>query len=251
MALSAVLITKNEERNVERCLSSLMFCDEIIVVDSFSTDKTIEIAKKYTEKVYQHSWEGYAAQKNFAISLSKNNWILSIDADEEVPAELQKELIELFQKEPDNSAYLIGRRTIHSGKWIKHGGWYPNRLVRLFDKRQGTWQGGAVHEFWSTKGPVSQMHNDLLHYSFLNISDQVERNNRYSTLGAQVLHDQDAEFSVFKLVTKPIFKFIETYFLKRGFFDGYLGFIISVSAAYSVFLKWAKLWELLRDEKKN
>lgn len=250
MPVSAVVITKNEEQNIDRCLSSLKFCDEIIVVDSMSTDSTIEIASKHTDKIFQQEWLGYAQQKNYAVNLSSNNWILSIDADEEVSPELKEEILDLLKTVPECSAYTIPRKTLHSGQWIKHGGWYPNRLIRLFDRSNGSWQGGDVHEYWNSNGLIGDLNKDLVHHSFENIFDQVERNNRYSTLGAVVLKNGKKKFSIMKLIGKPIFKFIETYFIKLGFLDGYLGFIISVSAGYSVFLKWAKLWELNKNEKK-
>jgi glycosyltransferase involved in cell wall biosynthesis len=249
--LSGVVITKNEEDNIERCLSSLSFCDEIIVVDSHSTDKTVELAKRFTSKVFTRNWNGYVDQKKYAIGLTSSEWILSLDADEEVSEELRKEIQETIKKTPKEDAFSIPRRTIHSGQWIKHGGWYPNRLVRFFRKSQGEWRGESVHEFWKTRGQVGELKNDLIHYSFQNISDQVQRNDLYSSLGAQALFDNHFSFSIWRLLIKPISKFVETYFLKLGFLDGYRGFFISVSAAYSVFLKWAKLWELSQNGKES
>ncbi|MFM8315102.1 MAG: glycosyltransferase family 2 protein [Deltaproteobacteria bacterium] len=247
MGLSAVVITKNEEKNIARCLESLSFCDEIIVVDSHSTDNTLAIARKFTPKVFEREWSGYVEQKNYAVGLTSNDWVLSIDADEEVSSELRQELQDVLKSTPQETAYLIARKTIHSGQWIKYGGWYPNRLVRLFRKSFGSWQGGPVHEFWATQGRVGELKNDLVHYSFDSLSDQVERNNLYSSLGAKLLLEQKHKFSLFRLLFKPGSKFVETYFLKLGFLDGYRGFFISISAAYSVFLKWAKLWELNQD----
>jgi glycosyltransferase involved in cell wall biosynthesis len=247
VGIAAVIITKNEEANIERCLQSLAFCDEIIVVDSYSTDRTVETCKKYCAKVSSRAWTGYVDQKNYANSLASQDWILSIDADEQVSAELRQEIQELLRAHPAQAAYSVPRKTIHSGQWIRHGGWYPNRLVRVFKRNEGSWRGGAVHEFWHTTGLVGELKGDLVHYSFENLSDQVERNNLYSTLGAQALVQQKCKFSTVRLIVKPISKFVETYILKLGFLDGYRGFFISVSAAYSVFLKWAKLWELRQN----
>lgn len=219
------------------------------MVDSHSVDSTRDIARKFTSKVYERTWKGYAEQKNEAVSLSDCDWILSLDADEEVTPELRAE-IETVLKEPgEASAFTVPRKTIHMGRWIRHGGWYPNRLVRLFNRKQGSWGGGDLHEAWETTGEVRHLRNDLVHYSFRDLADQVERNNIYSSLGAEKLQKAGRRFSAFRLLTKTATKFVETYFLKRGFLDGYPGFIISVSAAYSVFLKWAKLWELERGEK--
>jgi glycosyltransferase involved in cell wall biosynthesis len=250
--ISAVVITYNEEQNIERCLRSLLFCDEIIVVDASSTDRTREIAQKFSSHVYLRSWKGYVDQKNFANSLASHDWILSIDADEEVSSELSEEIRkELSNDNPSAiSAFSIARKTYHSGRWIRHGGWYPNRLVRLFRKSCGKWAGDDIHEFWSVTdgGPVVNLQEHIIHYSFKSMSDQVERNNRYSSLGAVTLSKSGRNFSRFLICVKPPLKFLETYVLKLGFLDGFPGFFISVSAAYSVFLKWAKLWEMRRIE---
>ncbi len=247
MKLSAVVIAKNEEKNIERCLASLAFCDEIVVVDSHSTDRTVELSKKYTSKVVVREWTGYVDQKNYAVGLASHDWVLSLDADEEVTGELKNEIFKLLNSEPVETAFSIARRTIHSGQWIRYGGWYPNRLVRIFRKSQGSWRGGAVHEFWATQGKQGKFKSDLIHYSFDSISDQVARNDLYSTLGAKALREANCTFSIWRLIFKPISKFFETYLIKLGFLDGYRGFFISVSAAYSVFLKWAKLWELTQN----
>ncbi len=244
LPISAVIITRDEESNISRCLSSLRFCDELIVIDSGSTDKTVEVARTFTPIVRQRDWTGYSDQKTFANSLAKNDWILSVDADEEVSSELETELSLLVNKGLQDTAYSIPRRTYHFGKWIRFGGWYPNRLVRFFDRTKGNWEEKDVHEFWHARGSVGIIRQPLNHYSFKSLSDQVIRNDNYSTLGATHLLKAGGRSSLLKLVTKPASKFIETYLVKLGFLDGYPGFLISVSAAYSVFLKWAKLWEL-------
>ena len=253
MKLSGVVITHNEEKNIERCLKSLHFCDEIIVVDSKSSDHTRDIASKLATRVEVRDWKGYVDQKNFAGGLATNDWILSIDADEEVTPELKKEILTSFSTSGGNrfSAFSIPRKTMHFGRWIRHGGWYPNRLVRLFDKKKGAWVGTELHERWETTGEVASFEHHLLHYSFEDLADQVSRNNRYSSLGALALFQKGRRFSCLKLYVKTAYKFIETYFIKLGLLDGYPGLIISVSAAYSVFLKWAKLWELENGEKKG
>lgn len=248
MRLAAVVITRNEEANIARCLESVRFCDEIIVVDSGSTDRTVEIAKRYTDRVVFHAWRGYSAQKNYANSLTECEWILSVDADEEVSDELAAEIKRTLALDPTAAAFSIPRKTIHMGRWIRHGGWYPNRLVRLFAREQGAWVGDELHEKWITSGNVLELHEHLNHYSFTDIADQVERNNRYSSLGAMKLRREGQDFSVWRLFLKTVSKFLETYVVKRGFLDGYPGFIISISAAYSVFLKWAKLWELENND---
>lgn len=249
--LAAVIITKNEERNIIRCLESVKFCDEVIVVDSESTDQTVFLAKQLNAKVSVVPWKGYVNQRNFANTLTKADWVLSIDADEEVTPELREEILNSIASPNSADAYSLPRKTLHSGRWIRWGGWYPNRLVRLFKKDRGEWVGAELHEYWKAIGPVGELKADLIHYSFADIFDQVHRNNRYSSLGALTLRKSGRPFSSVRLITKPISKFFETYLLKLGFLDGYRGFIISVSAAYSVFLKWAKLWELNHNENRN
>lgn len=249
--LAAVVITKNEEKNIVRCLESLRFCDEIIVVDAESNDQTVYLAKQLNAKVFSVPWKGYVEQRNYANSLTKADWILSIDADEEVTAELRQEIVEKTNLNDGVVAYSLPRKTMHSGRWIRWGGWYPNRLTRLFKKDDGAWVGGELHEYWKANGKQGELKEDLIHYSFTDIFDQVHRNNRYSSLGALTLQKSGRPFSSVRLLTKPLSKFLETYLLKCGFLDGYRGFIISVSAAYSVFLKWAKLWELNHNEARS
>jgi len=252
MTISAVIITHNEEKNILRCLLSLKFCDEIVVVDANSTDRTREIVQGFTSHVYQRDWSSFADQRNFAKGKATSDWILSIDADEEVSDGLRKELQALrLARSPSFQSYSIPRKTFHFDRWIRYGGWYPNRLVRFFHKDSGNWKGDELHEYWESSGSVGKLNGDLLHYSFENLADQVDRNNRYSTLGAIKLGRSGVRFSVLRLGVKTVSKFIETYFLKLGILDGYPGLIISVSASYSVFLKWAKLWEFNLAEKKK
>lgn len=252
LPLSAVIITRNEEANIGRCLNSLQFCDEIVLVDSGSVDRTVEIARQYTDKVYTRPWAGFAKQKNEAVLLARNRWVLSIDADEVVPLALQVEIQALFKTggQARYAAFSMPRKTIHFGRWIRYGGWYPNRLVRLFDRDNGQWQGEELHERWVTAGVQGGLSEPLEHYSFSGLEDQVARNNEYSSLGALKLQREGKRFKWLRLFTKPISKFLETYVLKKGFLDGYPGLIISISAAYSVFLKWAKLWELQNAREK-
>lgn len=248
MRLAAVIIARNEAANIARCVASLSFCDEVLVVDSGSTDDTVAIAKAQGAKVFQKEWIGYGPQKNYANSLTDCEWVLSLDADEEVTHELREEILRTIASPDAKAAYSVPRRTIHSGQWIRYGGWYPNRVIRLFRRELGQWTDSPVHERWETTGATGELASDLNHYSFRDIADQVSRNNVYSTLGARKLKEEGGKFTVWKLLFKPVSKFIETYVIKRGFLDGYRGFIISVSAAYSVFLKWAKLWEVEREQ---
>lgn len=243
--LSAVVIAFNEERNIRRCVESLAFAAEVIVVDSESRDSTREIAESLGARVVVAPWRGYSDQKNLALTFAKHDWVLSIDADEEVSPELREEILSRLSSAESASvvAFTVPRKTIHFQRWIRFGGWYPNRLTRLFRKSQGCWAGGFLHEYWDTRGLVQPLKHPLNHFSFYDLADQIDRNNHYSSLGAEKLLAEHKAFSVVKLLTKPVTKFLELYLLKQGFRDAMPGFIIAVSAAFSVFLKWAKLWE--------
>jgi len=251
LPITAIVLTKNEQSRIEACLKSLRFCAEILVVDSDSTDATRAVATPYADKVLSLPWEGFTVSRNSALTHASQPWVLSVDADERVTDALAAEIRAAFSSGAVRSfsAFSIPRKTLHFGRWIRHGGWYPNRLVRLFEKSRGRWEGGELHEFWQCDGAIGRLEQDLEHHSFRDLSDQVVRNDRYSSLGAQKLRREGGRFRAFRLFTKPLAKFLETYVVKRGFLDGYPGFIISVSAAYSVFLKWAKLWELERADK--
>jgi glycosyltransferase involved in cell wall biosynthesis len=247
LPITAIVLTLNEQSHIADCVQSLGFCDQVLVVDTGSHDATCSIARQSGAEVLQIDWRGYTECRNQALVHARHEWVLSIDADERVSTELEAELTRLLSGAGAlEDAYTMPRKTIHFGRWIRYGGWYPNRLVRFFRKSQGAWRGDQIHEKWQTRGAQGSLKGDILHYSFADFSDQIARNNLYSTLGARKLARQGTKFTFVGLVVKTFSKFIETYFIKRGFLDGYPGFFISVSAAYSVFLKWAKLWELER-----
>lgn len=250
LPISLVIITLNEEAHIERCIRSAPFADDVVVVDSHSTDRTGEIAEKCGARVFQESWRGYGPQKSLATSLAKNSWILSLDADEALSPALADEIVQRFASLDAEAGYLFPRRSFHLGRWIGHGGWYPDYQLRLFNKSQSNWNSAALHEKVEVKRQLRMSH-DLLHWVFDNLSDQVLTNDRYSTLGAQQWAQAGKTFSVFKLLTKPPTKFLECYLFKGGFRDGLPGFIIAVGAGYSIFLKIAKLWEIERDQKKS
>jgi glycosyltransferase involved in cell wall biosynthesis len=243
--ISLTIIAFNEEANIERCIQSVPFASEVIVVDSNSTDKTPEIARRLGAKVFVEAWRGYRDQKNRAVELASNNWILSLDADEalspEAAAEIQKALTSGKMDEVDG--YEFPRLSYNMGRWIRHGGWYPDWQLRLFNRARAKWSEGHVHERVRAE-KVLRLKNPILHWPFANLKEQINTNNNYSSLGAQDLFDRGIRFSVFKMIFKAKSKFFETYILKRGFLDGFPGFVISVGAAYSVFLKFAKLREL-------
>jgi glycosyltransferase involved in cell wall biosynthesis len=249
--LSVAIICLNEIRNIERCILSVPFADEIVVVDSGSSDGTIEKARGLGARVEIRPWLGFRAQKQLATDLCKNDWVLSLDADESLSIEAQAEVEKQMQSEKheDFAGYRFPRKTYYLGRWIRHGGWYPDFQLRLFDRKRAKWGGGEhVHEHVVANSgdpsSIGKIGAAIEHRAFVNIYHQVQTNNRYSGLGADELLKNGKHFSVLKLFFKPWSKFFETYFIKRGFLDGLPGFIISVSAAYSVFLKFAKLWEI-------
>lgn len=247
LPLSLVVITKNEESNIRRCLESVPFAGEILVMDSFSTDKTCEVAQSMGAKVLQEAWKGYGPQKKRATELAKYDWILSLDADEALSPDLRSEILQKFSQLDPQVGYECPRLSYHLGRWIRYGGWHPDLQLRLFNRLHSQWPQSQLHERVQALRTQRMSHN-ILHWVFDNFSDQVNTNDRYSTLQAEEMFRKGQKFSIFSLIFKPHSKFIELYFLKRGILDGLPGFLIAVSAAYSAFSKWAKLWELERGD---
>lgn len=242
--ISATVIALNEERDLPRCLASLAFADEIVVVDSGSVDRTVEIAKQAGAKVIVEPWHGYGAQKNFAMSRCQSKWVLNIDADEVVTPELRDEILAEINSSNPAAGYAVARKTFYMGRWIRHGGWYPNYVTRLARKDLSTWTEPNVHEALQINGELRQLKNPMLHYTFSDIADQVRTNMRYARQGALDLKSRGKAPSYAKLLFKPLGKFLETYFFKRGCLDGIAGFVISINAAHSMFLKYAYLIEM-------
>ena len=242
--LAAVVIAYNAERGIVRSLQSLSFCDEIVVVDSGSGDRTRTLAGQLTRKIFFQPWQGYARQKNYANGLTDCDWVLSLDADEEVSDQLRKEIIEVLSSPVVETAFSMPRKAFHLGRWILHGTWYPNRQVRLFKKSSGHWLGPEVHERWSCEGQIGQLHGHILHYSYTGVADQWERARRYSSLTARRLHREGQRFSFAMLFFAPIKRFAWGYFVKRGFLDWYPGLVISCCEAYTVWLSRYRLRRL-------
>ena len=240
--ISAVIITYNEEKKITRCLNSLKsVADEIVVIDSYSTDKTVEICKKFNVKIVQHKWEGYSKTKNYGNTIAEHDYILSIDADEE----LSEGLINSIKKVKENlsGAYSFNRLTNYCGQWIHYCGWYPDKKIRIFNRNEALWSKSSIHETIQFKNQVSITHleGDLLHYSFLTLSDHLKTINKYSELAAYDLINQNKKFFHFKIFMVPILKFISSYFFKRGFLDGFYGFCICVFSAFDIFIRYAKV----------
>lgn len=243
--LSICIICLNEEANIRRCLESSSWADEIVVVDAMSEDKTREIAREYTGKVFKRPWTGYVDQKNFALSKAQGDWILSLDADEEITEKLRDEISAEIRKTDAKDGYWIPRRSYYQGRWIHHSGFYPDRQLRLFRRNLGHWTGGRVHERVQIRGEVGVLKNDLLHYPYRGlISGQLRTVDSFSTLLAEDIYEKGKRYNVLLLLLRPLFKFIEVYFLRRGFLDGVPGLIIAVTSAYAMFVRYVKLREI-------
>ncbi|OFZ17809.1 MAG: hypothetical protein A2X94_04380 [Bdellovibrionales bacterium GWB1_55_8] len=245
--ISVTIITLNEESNIARAIRSASWADELLVVDSGSTDRTVQIASTLGARVLTNPWPGYGQQKNFGQKQARHDWVLNIDADEEISpelaAEIQTSLARIGAGESNASAFSFPRRTYYLSRWIRHGGWYPNVRVRMADRKKAAWTEPSVHEDLKVQGEIVQLQGALNHYSFPTIESQILTNLRFARLGSEALRNRKQAPSLLKLVVKPLGKFLETYFLKLGMLDGISGFIISVNAAHSMFLKYAYLFE--------
>ena len=243
--LSAIVIAKNEERNIAGCLESLSFADEIIVVDSGSEDNTKKIAERFTEKIYVTEWKGYGGTKQYALERVGGDWVLWVDADERVPAELAQEILNVVA-ENSLSGYRMPRKAFFLGRWIRYGGWYPGYVIRLFQREKGRFGEERVHERLIVDGPIGKLNEPLLHYTDDSIHHYFDKFNAYTTLAAQDLVDKSKRASLLDLLFRPIHMFLRMYVLRVGYLDGREGFLLAVFSAHYVFTKYAKLWELKR-----
>jgi (heptosyl)LPS beta-1,4-glucosyltransferase len=241
--VSVIVITKNEEHNIEACLESVRWADDIIVVDAESRDRTAEIARRYTEKVFIKPWMGFAAAKKFAMEQTKNNWILWLDADERVLPELADEIQTLVPTNPSHAALTVARRAYFLGRWIKHSGWYPGRVARLFHKERARFNSAAVHEGLDFEGSVGELRNDLLHYTDPNIYHYFAKYNRYTTLAANELSEKGKTGHLSDMLIRPAWLFFRMYFFRLGFLDGIQGLLLAIFSSSYVFTKYAKLRE--------
>jgi glycosyltransferase involved in cell wall biosynthesis len=242
--LSVAIITYNEEANLQEALESVKWVDEIVVVDAHSTDRTVEIARAYTDRVFVRAWPGFVAQKNFAVEQTGHEWVLSLDADERLSPTLQEEIQALCGSGMTADAYSMPRRAYFLGRWIAHSGWYPDYKIRLFRKSHGRWQGGAVHESVQVTGVVGYLRGDLLHYPYRDLAHNLQTIDRYSTFGAEKLYAAGRRAHWYDVTLRPAGTFLKKYILRQGFRDGYPGLVIATLTAYGNFAKYAKLWEL-------
>jgi glycosyltransferase involved in cell wall biosynthesis len=239
--LSAIIITKDEAANIGDCLDSLAFCDERIVVDAASSDGTMMIAKQKGARVAAHGWKGFGPQKNYALSLAQGDWVLSIDADERVTPELAQ-AIRAAINDPKADGYEIPRRSTFCGRAMRHSGWFPDRVLRLFRRGKGRFTDDMVHERVVCEGPVARLKEPLLHYPVARLEDAIRRIDQYSTLGAEQLAVSNHKISVFSGAAHGIGTFLRVYLLKLGFLDGAAGFMLAVANAEGAYYRYMKAW---------
>ncbi len=240
MKITATIITLNEERNVARAIESLRCCDEILIVDSGSTDRTVELAQNLGVRVLEAGWLGYAGQKNWAAEHANTDWILSLDADEALSEALEAEIWNLKKTGPDCDAYTMPRLARYLGRWIYHSGWYPDRKVRLYRRDKAKFVGDFVHESVQPSGRVGHLQSNILHFTCESLSEHVKTLDRYTTLAAQELAARKVKVPLTRLIVDPGWAFIKSYFLQRGFLDGPEGLTIAHMAAFYTFLKYSK-----------
>ena len=243
MRVSAILVTFNEENNIRDALESITWADEIIVVDSFSTDRTVEICREYTARVYQRAWQGFIDQKNYALDLCQATWVFNLDADERVSPELKASILKALDHPRDCVGFVVNRHTSYLGKWIDHSGWYPDYVLRLFRKDKGLWTGYEPHAAVTVTGKVGRLEGDLYHYSYRDIAHHLEVLNRYSTSTALAYLSQGRKCRWSDLTLRPVLIFIKKYLFQQGFRDVTRGLVVSTLCAFSVFCKYAKMWE--------
>ncbi|HUP05133.1 MAG TPA: glycosyltransferase family 2 protein [Bryobacteraceae bacterium] len=240
MKITATIITLDEERNIARAIESLRCADEILIVDSGSVDRTVELAGNLGARVIEANWRGYSGQKNWAAEQASHDWVLSLDADEALSEALEAEIWSLKKTGPREDAYTMPRMARYMGRWILHGGWYPDRKIRLYRRDRASFVGDFVHESVRVRGSVGSLQNNLLHYTCDSLSEHLKTLDRYTTLAAQELAARKVKVPFHRLIADPVWTFIRSYALQRGFLDGPEGLTIAYMAAFYTFLKYSK-----------
>jgi glycosyltransferase involved in cell wall biosynthesis len=250
LPVSIIIIAGNEENNIEDCLRSVLWSDDIVVVNSCSKDRTVEYAKKYTDRVFLKEWEGYAKQKAYSLSLARNKWVLSIDADERVTKELKDEIASILRSENVFDGYFIPRRNYFLGKWIKSCGWYPGYQLRFFIREKTTLTDRKVHEGFVVDGLTGHLKGDLIHYTHPNIEYIISKINEYSSLQAEEKCVRKKS-RWYNIIINPLIAFLQHFFLRKGFTDGIHGFLVSIIHALTNLLTYIKIWEIQNVKKKH
>ncbi len=248
LPVTVTIITKDEAQHIAEAIASASWADEVLVVDSGSTDNTVSVARSTRARVDFRAWTGWIDQKNHAAALASNDWILSLDADERITPELGAEICALLANEPPHRGYRVPRVTFHLGRWIRTTDFFPDFQTRLYDRRAARWNGRYVHESVSVDGPVGELRHELQHYSYDDLHDHLDRINHYTTLAARQMYESGRRAGPVDLLVQGPAAFLRNYILRRGFLDGTVGLTLSAMNAYSVFLKFAKLWELERKK---
>jgi len=243
--VSIAIITKNEERNIEEALESVKDFEEIVIVDAFSEDKTLDICRKYTDKIFQYEWQGFAKQKQLAIDKTTLSWVFVLDADERVTEPLKKEIMKKIKEDKDG--YFIPRKNFFLGRWIKHSGWWPDYTLRLFKKEKSKVELREVHEKIIVDGKIGYMKEPLLHYTYQSIEEFIKKMNNYASLSAQeVIKRNPSQYKIFyKMIFSPCFTFLKMYVFRLGLLDGIRGLILAMLYSFYGFLKYVKVWERL------
>ena len=244
--LSVSLIASNEEKNIQRCLDSVRsIADEIVIVHNDCSDKTVEIAERYGAKCFEQKWQGYRDQKNISLEKASESWVLCLDADEVVSPELLSSIKGFIKKGPEHGVdgYAFNRLSFFLGKWIRHGDWYPDRKLRLVRNGEAKWTGAQVHEVLKTKGGVKRMKGDLLHYSYPSMSSFIDKTISFSDLYLQRKLEAKQKWRLTNVIFRPVWRFVRGYFIRLGFLDGFPGFFIAASTAFSTFFKHSRLYE--------
>ena len=251
MSLSIIVIVKNEEPMIRECLASVAWADEIIVLDSGSTDQTVAICKEYTDHVYETDWPGFGPQKNRALDYATKDWVLSIDADERISYDLQTEIKRIIQMPKRHDAYSMPRRSNYCGRYMKHSGWWPDRVVRLFRRGKAHYSDDLVHERLITHGKVGKLKEPIIHESLLTLEQILNTMNSYSTAGAKMMSEENQQAGLCKAIGHGLWMFIRTYFLRAGFLDGKEGFMLAISNAEGTYYRYLKLMVLNREKQEE
>ena len=246
--LSVTVITKNEVNFIRACLDSVRWADEIIVVDSGSTDGTVEICREYTDKIMLTDWPGFGPQKNRALAMATSEWVLSLDADEQVSPELKQEILSAMSFPEDHAAFDLPRRSSYCGRRMRHGGWWPDYVTRLFRRGSARFSDDLVHERIIVDGCIGRLREPLIHAAFENLENVLETMDRYSTIGARMMHDRGKKATMATAILHGFWSFFHTYVVRAGFLDGRAGFMLAVSNAEGTYYKYLKL--LLLAERK-
>lgn len=249
--ISVIVITKNEAQNIDDCLASVNWADEIIVVDSGSTDGTVDICKKYTDKIFVTDWPGFGPQKNRALEKATQPWVLSLDADERVTDQLREEIVNAIASGSANTGYDVPRKSTYCGRFMARSGWYPDYVLRLFRRDCGRFSDDAVHEKVIVEGSTGRLTTPLLHYSFDNLEQVLHKVDHYSSLAARQLFERGRQATLATAIFKGMWSFIRSYFLKLGFLDGREGLMLAISNAEGTYYKYAKLMLLCKQARES